>query len=84
MIAEGGATVNRLIAVVFVLRLDPHTKLYPLAAFDREPVINDVVGGTPVVVVGRSASRTARAYRRGDVSFRSGTSLSELIEGGTR
>lgn len=69
--------------VVFVLRLDPHTKLYPLAAFDSEPVINDVVGGTPVVVVGRNATRTARAYTRGDVSFRPGASLSELIEQGS-
>ncbi len=69
--------------VVFVLRLDPRTKLYPLAAFDTEPVINDVVGGTPVVIVGRSATRTARAYTRGDASFRPGASPAELIERGS-
>jgi hypothetical protein len=65
--------------VVFALRLDPHRKLYPLAAFDREPVVNDVVGGTPVVVIGTSATRTVRAYRRGAIVFRAGRQPHELI-----
>jgi len=65
--------------VVFVLRLDPHRKLYPLAVFDREPVVNDTVGRTPVVVVGRTASRTARAYERGGLAFRPGQGSGELI-----
>ena len=70
--------------VVFVLRLDPHRKLYPLGAFDREPVVNDAVGPTPVVLVGRSATRTVRAYERGSFRFRSGAGPDELIEEGTR
>ena len=65
--------------VVFVLRLDPHRKLYPLAVFDREPVVNDAVGGTPVVVVGRTSTRTARAYGRGELAFRPGRGPDELI-----
>jgi hypothetical protein len=65
--------------VVFVLRLEPHRKVYALAVFDREPVVNDAVGDTPVVVVGRSATRTARAYARQDLAFRPGRSPDELI-----
>ena len=66
--------------VVFVLRLDPHRKVYPLTIFDREPVVNDVLGGTAVVIVGRSATRTARAYERGTRTFRPGQGPDELIE----
>jgi len=69
--------------VVFVLRLDPDRKVYPLGAFDREPVVNDAVGPTPVVLVGRSATRTVRAYERGNLRFRSGADPDELIEEGT-
>jgi hypothetical protein len=68
--------------VVFVLRLDPDRKLYPLGVFDREPVVNDAVGSTSVVLVGRSATRTVRAYERGNLRFRSGAP-DELIEEGT-
>jgi len=69
--------------VVFVLRLDPDRKLYPLAGFDREPVVNDAVGPTAVVLVGRSATRTVRAYDRGGIRFRSGAGPDELMEEGT-
>jgi hypothetical protein len=68
--------------VVFVLRLDPARKLYPLGVFDREPVVNDTVDGTSVVLVGRSATRTVRAYERGDRRFRVGSGPDELIEEG--
>lgn len=69
--------------VVFVLRLDPQRKLYPLAVFDRQPVVNDALGGTPVVVVGRSATRTVRAYERGGFRFRPGSGANELLAEGT-
>jgi Protein of unknown function (DUF3179) len=69
--------------VVFVLRLDPARKLYPFAAFDREPVVNDAVGGTPVVLVGQSATRTVRAYERGDLRFRPGRGPDEAVAEGT-
>jgi hypothetical protein len=69
--------------VVFVLRLDPDRKLYPLVVFDGEPVVNDAVGSTPVVVVGQSATRTVRAYERGHLRFRSGPGPDELIAEGT-
>jgi len=69
--------------VVFVLRLDPDRKLYPLDVFDREPVVNDAVGPTSVVVVGQRATRTVRAYERGNLRFRSGSGPDELIAEGT-
>lgn len=69
--------------VVFVLRLDPDRKLYPLDVFDREPLVNDAVGPTSVVVVGQRATRTVRAYERGNLRFRSGTGPDELIAEGT-
>jgi len=69
--------------VVFVLRLDPDRKLYPLDVFDREPVVNDAVGPTSVVVVGQRATSTVRAYERGNLSFRSGSGPDELIAEGT-
>lgn len=69
--------------VVFVLRLDPDRKLYPLDTFDREPVVNDAVGRTSVVVVGQRATRTVRAYERGNLRFRSGPGPDELIADGS-
>ena len=69
--------------VVFVLRLDPDRKLYPLKVFDGEPVVNDTVAMTPVVVVGTTATRTVRAYERSNLRFRSGPGPDELIEEGT-
>jgi hypothetical protein len=69
--------------VVFVLRLDPDHKLYSLDVFDREPVVNDAVGPTSVVLVGQRATRTVRAYERGNLRFRSGSGPDELIAEGT-
>lgn len=69
--------------LVFVLRLEPDRKVYPLAAFDAEPVVNDTVGTVSVVVVGRSATRTVRAYERRDLRFGPGPGPDELIAEGT-
>ncbi len=69
--------------VVFVLRLDPHRKVYPLAALERTPVVNDRVGDTPVVVVGHAATRTVRAYERADLRFRPGPDPDTLVAEGT-
>jgi hypothetical protein len=66
--------------VVFVLRLDPLHKVYPLTVFDREPVINDALGATAVVIVGRRATRTVRAYERGILAFRPGQGPDELVD----
>jgi hypothetical protein len=69
---------------VFVLRLGPHAKLYPLEVLSREPVVNDTVAGTPVVIVAHAASRTARAFERKGLAFRSGKDAREIVEVGSR
>ena len=43
------------------------------------PVVNDRVGATPVVVVGHGATRTVRAYERGNLDFRSGRDPDTLV-----
>lgn len=63
-----------------MLRLDPRRKVYPLAVFDREPVVNDTVGAIAVVIVGRSATRTAGSYERGTRTFRPGRGPDEVVE----
>ena len=65
---------------VFALRLPAQAKLYPLEVLAREPVVNDTVAGTPVVIVAHAASRTVRAYERGGRIFRPGKDGGELVE----
>jgi len=65
---------------VFALRLPGQAKLYPLEVLAREPVVNDTVGGTPVVIVAQAASRTVRAYQRGGHRFRPGHAVGELVD----
>jgi hypothetical protein len=69
-------------AVVLAVRVGGAAKIYPLEVFAREPVVNDRVGGTDVVVVGRVDSRAARAYARGRLRFEAGGSPNELLEVG--
>ena len=42
---------------------------WPVSLFGRGRVINDQVGGTPVVLIGNSLTRTVRAYERGERTF---------------
>ena len=44
-------------------------KAYPINAFADEPVINDVVGGQPIVVVGSNLFGEARVYEREGQTF---------------
>jgi Protein of unknown function (DUF3179) len=48
--------------------------------FRRDPVVNDRVGATPVVVLGKVDTRSARAYERRTLTFRFGAGPGELIE----
>ena len=45
-----------------------------------DPVVNDRVGATAVVVLGKPETRSVRAYERGALSFRQGAGPAELIE----
>jgi hypothetical protein len=68
--------------VVLAIRAGRASKIFPLEVFAREPVVNDRVGRTEVVVVGRADSRAVRAYARGSRRFEAGGSSGELIEMG--
>jgi Protein of unknown function (DUF3179) len=56
---------------VFGIRQFGAAKAWPLQVFVQKPVINDAVGDLAVVVIGDAASRSARAYERGDLTFTS-------------
>jgi hypothetical protein len=67
-------------AMVLAVRLGSARKAYPLEVFRRLPVVNDRVGETDVVVIGRADSRTARAYERRARTFGPGATPSELVD----
>ena len=62
-------TLFRQKDVVFGIRDVGAAKAWPLAAFEGGAVINDRIGRRPVVLVGDAATRTVRAYDRGDRRF---------------
>ena len=49
---------------VIGLRLGGEVKAYSFSALARDRVVNDVVGGTPLVIVFDGASESGAAYRR--------------------
>ena len=54
---------------VFGIRQVGASKAWPMDAFRNRKVINDRVGDTNVVLIGEAATRTVRAYKRGDLAF---------------
>jgi hypothetical protein len=66
--------------LVFAVRIGTARKVFPLEVFRRDPVVNDRVGGTPVVVLGKAETRSARAYERGTFTFRPGSVPGELTQ----
>lgn len=66
--------------LVFAVRLGAAHKVYPLDVLRQMPVVNDRVGGTNVVILGKAETRTARAYERGTSTFRPGRVPDELVE----
>ncbi len=70
-------------AWVFALRLGGQAKAYPLETLGRERVVNDTLGGTHLVIVAGPGTQTARAYERGERTFRAGPLANEVIDGAT-
>ena len=58
--------------VVLGLGIGDEFRAYPVAVLQRDRVVNDVLGGQEVVVIGSSFSQGARAYERGGRSFSMG------------
>ncbi|MEM9845675.1 MAG: DUF3179 domain-containing protein [Pseudomonadota bacterium] len=56
---------------VFAIRQFGAARAWPLDAFERRKVINDVIADRPVVLIGDADQRTVRAYERGTQSFKS-------------
>lgn len=54
---------------VFGIRQFGGAKAWPLDAFARRMVINDTMLDTPLVLLGDAATRTVRAYERGNRNF---------------
>ncbi|MGO1120039.1 DUF3179 domain-containing protein [Rhodovibrionaceae bacterium A322] len=65
---------------VFGIRQPLVSKAWPLTAFDGGRVLNDAIGTLPLVLVGDAATRTVRAYDRGDLSFKEGAGADELTD----
>ncbi|MEM7505736.1 MAG: DUF3179 domain-containing protein [Pseudomonadota bacterium] len=63
---------------VFGVRTFGGAKAWALKAFEGSAVINDIVADLPIVIIGDAASRTVRAYERGDLSFAADVSDDEL------
>ncbi|MEO1330349.1 MAG: DUF3179 domain-containing protein [Pseudomonadota bacterium] len=57
---------------VFALRSSGTEKAWPLALFERSPVINDVAGAVPLTLLGAPETRTVRAYRTRGEAFEPG------------
>jgi hypothetical protein len=66
--------------VVFGLRVGEHRKAYPLDVFRHVPVVNDRVGTTSVVVLGKAETRSVRAYERSTLTFQQGAGPEDLVE----
>jgi hypothetical protein len=56
-------------AEVYALRIGGAAKAYPLEPLEAEGVVNDTVGGEPVVLVSDPESGAVRAYRRAGHRF---------------
>lgn len=68
-------------AEIYALRLEGRAKAYPVTRLLAEQVVNDRVGGEPVVVVADPGSGAVRAYRRGEQTFARGSQAGELVDG---
>lgn len=66
---------------VYGIRVAGGAKAWPLTAFAAEPVINDQVGLSNVVLIGEAKTQTVRAYDRGELTF-SGDASKLLGDGG--
>ncbi|MEP1442890.1 MAG: DUF3179 domain-containing protein [Hyphomicrobiales bacterium] len=54
---------------VFGIRDFGAAKAWPVKAFSEKKIINDTMAGKNIVLVGDAATRTVRAYQRGDQTF---------------
>lgn len=65
---------------VYALRIDGHARVWPVKTVLEERVINDVIGDTPVVLVGDPESGAVRAYERRAATLGPGDDPSRVID----
>ena len=66
---------------VFGIRSFASSKAWPLSVFEGSKVINDSIGTTPIVLIGDAATRTVRAYERGQRRFERNDKFEDQITG---
>ncbi len=67
-------------AEIYAVRLGERAKAYPVERALKERVINDTLGGEPLVVVADPGSGAVRVYRRGGRTFKPGSDAAELVD----
>jgi hypothetical protein len=65
---------------VFALRINDQPKAYPMNVLGEKKIVNDIVGGTNIVILADAATNAARAYERRDYNFSVGTVSQEIVE----
>ena len=68
---------------VYAIRQYGAARAWALDLFDGKTVINDQIGGTPIVLIGDKSTRSVRAYERGGREF-SLNGSGELYAGGQK
>src|SRR5688572_22415702 len=66
---------------VYGLRLAGVVKAYPVRALVAAGVVNDTLGGEPVVLHAEPGSGAVRAFRRGEERFAPGPAPGEVVDG---
>lgn len=69
---------------IYSLREGASARAYPLDVLFRERVVNDAVGGVPVVLVADPESGAVRAYRREGRDLAEGALPAQVVEPATR
>ncbi len=66
---------------VFGIREFASSKAWPISAFKDVRVINDGIGDRNLVLIGNAATRSVRAYERGELTFKTSGNSGQLLQG---
>jgi len=66
---------------VFGIREFASSKAWPISAFKDVRVINDGIDDKNLVLIGNAATRSVRAYERGELTFKTSDNSGQLLQG---
>jgi len=66
---------------IFGIRKFAAAKAWPISAFKEISIINDGIGEKNLVLIGDAATRSVRAYERGERVFKMSNNIEQLFEG---